>query len=318
MNSDKGNVRVSLVGAGVFGSYHAAKIAAIDAAQLLGVFDPDSARAADLASKHGVGAFNAFEDCLAGADAVIIAAPASAHFALCRDALSAGKHVFVEKPLALSAAEARSLAVLAAENSLVLQVGHQERYVCAAAGLFGRDRIPQRIECVRNVPYTGRCEDVSVVLDLMVHDIDIVRRLTGAAPVTVSAEGDETRLAAEVFLSSGTIATFNAARASASSDRRMTLVYEDGVIDFDFVRRSVSNSTSARIQSMFADAAAPKQIRDPLAYGAQLFIDGVIAGETHGVAGDDAAETVAWAEKIERAAGVRSQSRDRIGEVRFG
>ncbi len=298
-------VKLGVAGAGVFGSYHAAKIDALSSADLRGVYDTDSARAAALAAKFSTPVYSDYTTFLRDIDGVVIAAPAIAHFELCEAALNAGKHVFVEKPVAASAAAARALTQLAREKGLVLQAGHQERYVCDAIGLFSRKRLPQRIECVRHVPFTGRCGDVSAVFDLMVHDIDLIRRMTGAELLNASAEGNAEKVAAELFLSTGTLAVLSARRSAKISERRMTIVYDDGVIDFDFIRRTLSNTTDTAISSAFDAGAAPLAVRDPLAYGAELFANGVRRGKTLGVSGEDAAETVEWARNIEQAAGIK-------------
>ncbi len=297
-------LKLGVAGAGVFGSYHAAKIDALGDAALAGVYDTDHSRAEALASKFDARAFDDFGAFLEGLDGVVISAPAIAHFELGEAALNAGKHVFIEKPVATSTSAARALAKLAAEKRLVLQAGHQERYVCEAIGLFSRARSPQRIECVRHVPFTGRCGDVSAVLDLMVHDIDLIRRLTGADLLNVSADGDGEQVAAELFLSTGTLAVLSARRSAKTSKRGMTIVYDDGVIDFDFIRRTLTNTTGSPISSVFDAGAAPLAVRDPLAYGAELFANGVRRGKTLGVGGEDAAKTVEWARKIEQAAGI--------------
>lgn len=298
------SLRIGVAGAGVFGSYHAAKIDALEEAVLAGVCDTDADRAHALGEKHAVPAFDDFNMFLSNLDAVIIAAPASVHFELGEAALLAGKHVFIEKPLASTSTGARALVDLAAEKQLVLQVGHQENYVCEAIGLFSRRRAPQRIECVRHVPFTGRCGDVSAVLDLMVHDLDLIRTMTGADLLNASADGDANRLAAELFLSTGTLATLSARRSAKSSERRMTIVYDDGVIEFDFIRRTLNNTTSADISSVFDAGEAPLAVRDPLAHGAELFVQGVLAGKTLGVSGADAAVTIDWARHIEASAGI--------------
>ncbi len=299
-------LRVGVAGAGVFGSYHAAKIDALADVELAGLFDTDRDRAAALASKFTVGEYVDFDAFLENLDAVVIATPATSHFELGEAALNAGKHVFIEKPVATTHQAVQALVEIASSKNLILQAGHQERYVCEAIGLFSRDRAPQRIECVRHVPFTGRCGDVSAVLDLMVHDIDLIRRLTGAELLNVSADGDGDgeKVAAELFLSTGTLAMLSARRASKASERRMTIVYDDGVIDFDFVRRTLSNTTSAAISSVFDTGEAPLAVRDPLAHGASLFANGIRRGTTSGVSGEDAVKTIEWARNIEQAAGI--------------
>lgn len=297
-------VRIGVAGAGVFGSYHAAKIDALDGVRFEGVYDTDPGRAGALAAKHGVEAFSDYTRFLDHIDAIVIAVPAVHHFELGEAALLAGKDVLIEKPLSTTTAAARALVKIAKDCGRILQVGHQERYVCESTGLFSRERAPQRIECVRHVPFTGRCGDVSAVMDLMVHDLDIVQCLCRSAVMNVNAEGVHDNVAAELFLASGTIATLSARRSAKTSNRRMVIVYDDGVIEFDFIRRKLSNTTPAKISSLFDAGKAPLSVRDPLAYGAELFVKSIADRNAHGVAGDDAAEIVDWARQVERAAGI--------------
>ncbi len=307
------SLRMGVVGAGVFGSYHAAKLADSDLVDdrnvvFAGVYDTDATRALALAQKYNTKAYKTYHKFLQEMDAVVIAAPASDHFALCEAALLKDCHCFVEKPLALTVGDVDRLIALADTKNLVLQIGHQERYVCAAVGLFTRERAPVRIECVRRVPHTGRCNDVSVAFDLMVHDLDIVRQLSGADVSTVYATGNVDEISAELLLENGTVAVLEAARRSKVSERRMTLVYDDGVIDFDFIGRTISNTTPARLNGDILPDKAPLAIRDPLAYGAVLFIEAIRLSKVPVVSGNDGRVTVSWAQQIETAAQIGAVS----------
>jgi predicted dehydrogenase len=300
-------LRVGVAGAGVFGSYHAAKLADRDLVAdsnivFAGVYDTDAERAQALAQKFNTKTYQSYDAFLREMDAVVIAAPASDHFSLCEAALLKGCHCFVEKPLALTVSAVDRLVALADTKNLVLQIGHQERYVCAAVGLFSRERAPVRIECVRRVPHTGRCDDVSVAFDLMVHDLDIVRQLSGADLSTVYASGNADEISAELLLENGTVVVLEAARRSSVSERRMTLVYGDGVIDFDFIERTISNTTPAQLNGDISADKAPLAIRDPLAYGAALFVEAIRLSKTPIVSGHDGRVTVSWAQQIEQAA----------------
>ena len=299
-------IRIGVAGAGVFGSYHAAKFASRSDAALVGVFDVDGQRAALLAAKHGAEPFGDFHRFLDAVDAVVVATPASTHFQIAEAALKHGRHVFVEKPLALSVAAADALIDLAQAKTLVLQVGHQERYVCEAIGLLSRPIAPMRIECVRRVPYSGRCGDVSVAFDLMVHDLDIIRQLTKSDALNINADGSVDEITAELFFGNGTLVSVSADRRARDSERRMTLIYEDGVIDFDFVRRKYSNTTGATLREIAAHDQAPVALSDPLAYGAELFIGAVARNETPIVTGHCGRAAVAWACAIEQAANIPS------------
>jgi predicted dehydrogenase len=313
-------LKMGVVGAGVFGSYHAAKLADRDLVDdkdvvFAGVYDTDAECAQALAQKYNTKAYQTYHKFLQNMDAVVIAAPASDHFALCETALLKGCHCFVEKPLALAVDDVDRLIALADTKNLVLQIGHQERYVCAAVGLFTRERAPVRIECVRSVPHSGRCSDVSVAFDLMVHDLDIVSQLAGADVGTVYASGNADELSAELLLENGTVAVLKAARRSQVSERRMTLVYDDGIIDFDFIERTISNTTPAQLKGDISADKAPLAIRDPLAYGAALFIEAIRFSKTPVVSGHDGRVTVSWAQQIEQAAQIGAAQMDVEAEV---
>src|ERR1700753_1323039 len=165
-------LRIGVAGAGHFGRYHALKVAASDRARLAGIYDPDLERAKTVGWEAGAKEM-AFETMLAVADAVIVAAPAEAHFDLAAQALKAGKHVLVEKPIAATLAQGEELGSLAKARGLVLQVGHLERFSAAYQAMAGRIGAPLYIEATRIAPFKPRGTDVSVILDLMIHDLDL-------------------------------------------------------------------------------------------------------------------------------------------------
>src|SRR5579872_3649135 len=164
-------LRAAVIGAGVFGRHHAAKYAAIPGVQLTAVADPDAGARARAAADFNVSAVADWHELLGQADLVSICTPATTHAEIVRGFLNHGAHVLVEKPIATTTEEARRLIALARSRGLVLTVGHQERFVVSASGLLQIPGTPQSIECVREGPWTGRGADVSVVLDLMIHDL---------------------------------------------------------------------------------------------------------------------------------------------------
>lgn len=297
-------MKIGVAGAGVFGGHHCGKIAGHDQAELTGVYDIDADKALVQARKHGVAAEANFCELLEKSDAVIIAAPAIAHYELALEALRARRHVFVEKPIALTLEEADELIALATAQGLILQVGHQERYVAKAAGLFDRHRAPVKVDCIRHTAATGRCEDVSVVLDLMIHDIDLIRKLTGANIESVFAKGAANAAEAELTLDNGTLVALAASRHDGAPERRMTLVYDDGVVEFDFVNRKAANTTPSPLHACFDAEGAPLSFTDPLAFGAAAFITAIAEGRMPAVTGADGREALSWALQIEDAAGI--------------
>jgi predicted dehydrogenase len=178
------SIRIGVLGAGYFGRFHALKLASARGATLVGLHDADAARADLVAGEAGCPALSA-EALLAASDAVVIATPTRHHAPLATRALEAGRHVFVEKPIAATTKEADALVALASARGLVLMVGHIERHSAAIRTLrrsLGGRRL-QSIEAVRVAPFRPRSLDVSVVLDLMIHDLDLILSLV-PAPLT--------------------------------------------------------------------------------------------------------------------------------------
>jgi predicted dehydrogenase len=238
-------LRIGVVGVGHFGRYHALKVAASKRATLVGVHDPDTERAKAIGWEAGAPDLG-FDALLAAADALIIAAPAEVHHALAAAALRAGKHVLVEKPLAASLAEADDLAALAAARRLVLQVGHLERFSAAHAALSGRLGAPLYIEAVRIAPFKPRGTDVSVILDLMIHDLDLVLALVAAPIESVDAVGaavaspHEDIANARIRFATGAVAAITASRIAQRTERRMRIFARDGTMAIDFANRRLT------------------------------------------------------------------------------
>lgn len=181
-------LKAGVVGAGVFGGYHAKKYVELDGVELVAVFDIDLARAQALAEPLGARAFDDMAAFLAAIDVVTVATPAVHHAKAGLAALKAGKPVYSEKPLAVTPADADALVAAAAKAGLSLACGHQERVVFQAMGLLDIPEPPLRLEAVRRGTPSDRNLDVSVVLDLMIHDIDLALALCDGEPVTVEGE----------------------------------------------------------------------------------------------------------------------------------
>lgn len=238
-------IRVGIAGAGHFGRYHALKVAASDRAHLVGIHDPDAERAKTVGWEAGAPAM-AFETLLPAIDALIIAAPADAHYELAHAALSAGKHVLVEKPIAAELAQADRLAALARSTGLVLQVGHLERFSAAYRALSARTRSPLYVEAVRIAPFKPRGTDVSVILDLMIHDLDLVLALVDSPIEAVEAVGApiaspfEDIANARLRFANGAVAAITASRVSIRTERRMRIFARDAYLAADFSTRQLT------------------------------------------------------------------------------
>ncbi len=209
------------------------------------MYDIDTERAKTIGWEAGAPDMG-FSDLLAACDALIVAAPAEAHHALAADALRAGKHVLVEKPIAATLAQADELAALAAERGLVLQVGHQERFSAAFNALEGRLGAPLYIEATRIAPFKLRGTDVSVILDLMIHDLDMILSLVDSPIESVDAVGaavasEHADIAnARIRFQTGAVATITASRVAARTERRMRVFAQDGYMAADFANRSLT------------------------------------------------------------------------------
>jgi len=278
-------LRVGVAGAGVFGGYHANKYRQAADVDFVGIYDLDKARAEALAGQHGVKAFSGDElgDFLAAIDAITIATPAFAHAGIALKALEAGVHVYSEKPLAIKEDEGAAMVELAARNGLVLACGHQERAVFEAMGLYDVPETPLRLEAVRNGTASTRNLDVSVVLDLMIHDLDLALTLAGVDAGGLVAEGryriddgysavgaDE--VTADVDFENGMKAIFKASRMASERERTMRIVYPSGEVNIDLLNRRFENNTPFALNADFAEADIAK---DPLGTSVFRFLDAV-------------------------------------------
>lgn len=269
-------LRGGVIGAGVFGGYHARQYARLDGVRLAAVFDTHAERAAALAMPLGGRAFSDLEAFLAEVDVVTVASPASHHAEQAIAALNAGKPVYVEKPVAISVRDA--VDIQAAAGGLVVACGHQERVVFQAIGLLDTPEAPRFLEAIRHGPPSDRSQDVSAVLDLMVHDLDLALTIAPADPLTAEGEGrlgpsgrwDAAR--ADVSFENGFTAVFDVSRLAPERKRTMRVVYPSGEVEIDFVARSFRNTTPFALNPNFAETPGA---RDPLGASIEGFLKAV-------------------------------------------
>ena len=239
-------LRVGVIGAGHFGRFHAQKIAQSQRAALVGLTDVDAARAALVGRELGGVPAMGLADLLATAEAVIIATPAESHYDIACLALAQGRHVLVEKPMAATLDEADRLADAARAADRVLQVGHLLRYSPEHRAIASRIARPLYIEATRIAPFKPRGTDVSVILDLMIHDLDLVLSLVESEIESVDALGAAVSSAhedianARVRFANGCVATITASRISLKTERRMRLFSQEGYLSADFVARRLT------------------------------------------------------------------------------
>jgi len=238
-------LRAGVVGVGHLGALHAAKYRATDGVELVGVHDPDRARALEVAARTGCLAFASLDELLSAVDCASIAASTAAHYAAASAAIARGVHVLVEKPLAASLSDATMLVEAAARAGVLLQVGHLERFNPAFADLPSIVGHPRFIECHRLAPFAGRGTDTDVIFDVMIHDLDLIAFVVGRPLVTVDAIGvpvlsDHADIAnARLRFEGGCIANVTASRVSLKRERRLRIFQEDAYVAVDFDARSL-------------------------------------------------------------------------------
>jgi len=237
-------LRFAVIGAGRMGSFHAKKLASMADVELAAVIDPNAEAAETLARSLGTAARTDYRPILRALDAAVVAAPSAAHHAIASDLLNAGVHVLVEKPLCPRRDEADDLSILAHRRGLVLRTGHVERFNPAFAAVRREIGVPAFISARRESPYTFRSTDVGVVLDLMIHDIDLVLQLVGGPVQRVDALGlsvvgpHEDFAEARIVFQSGCTAVLTASRVSHEAVRRMQLWRSDRFATIDFAART--------------------------------------------------------------------------------
>jgi predicted dehydrogenase len=234
-----GKTRVAVLGVGYMGKFHAEKFAASPAAELAAVADADAARAAQVAGALGCAHATDYRTLLSGIDAACVAVPTARHFEVVRACLEAGVHVLVEKPLTRSLEEADALLALARARGLVLQVGHLQRFNPAFQALAGDRARPLFIDIERLAPFKARGTDVDVILDLMIHDLDLALALARAPVEAVSASGfrvltDAIDIAnARIEFADGCIASVSASRVSQAPVRKLRVFRHDSYVSAD-------------------------------------------------------------------------------------
>ncbi|MGD9981268.1 MAG: Gfo/Idh/MocA family protein [Hyphomonadaceae bacterium] len=304
-------LKAGVVGAGAFGRHHARKYVEDHRVALVGVMDHHDERAQMLADTHGVEPFYDVRALIERVDIVTIASPPSQHADAARAALEAGKHVLIEKPLATDVDEGAALVKLARDRKLVLACGHQERLVFEAIGLLGAPEKPLRIESVREGPWTGRSADVSVTLDLMVHDLDLALTLIGHKPerllATARPEHGRTADAIDARLAFGEAeAVFVASRIAPERRRFMRAVYPSGEVNIDFLARTFENTTGFPLNAAFAETRIGS---DPLGANVAQFIDAALGvAPRPAVDGEEALAVLELALAVDQATGLPSLS----------
>lgn len=293
-------LRAAVIGHGAFGRHHATKYSRMPGVELVGIADPCSDARRQAMGTHGVLTVPDWRSLLGEVDIVSICSPAVTHAAIVRAFLNSDTDVLVEKPIATSLTEADSLIALAERKNRVLTVGHQERFVFDRTGLLSYEDAPLEVDCWRMGPWTGRGADVSAVLDLMIHDLDLIHCMIPDDVADVEARGRagvsrrSDDVTARVFFDNGSQARLHASRISPVRRRGMRAVYPDGVIEIDFITRKVKNTTGRPLNDL--------QLDDPLGESISAFVAAARLGASSLVRPEEARRALETALLIEDAA----------------
>lgn len=302
-------VRAAVIGAGYLGRFHAQKYAAIEGVELVGVADPDESARSRVAAELGCGAYGDHRELLGRVEAVSVVTPTPSHHRVAGDFLRAGAHVLVEKPITVTVDEARDLIGLAAAGGKVLQVGHLERFnpvILALEGILDR---PRFIESNRLAPFKARGTDVSVVLDLMIHDIDLIQNIVGSPVASIDAVGapvfsGETDIAnARLRFENGCVADVTASRISMKAERKLRVFQEDAYLSIDLQQKVLTLVRKGAAPA--ADGTPKVEIEersfdqgDALRAEIEAFLDCVGTGRRPVVSGEDGLRALETAIRI--------------------
>lgn len=240
MNTSK-TINVGVIGVGHLGQHHAKHFSTLLNTKLAGLYDTDFARANEIAKKYNTTVYNTIEELLAKCDALSIVTPTTLHAEVAERCITAGKHVFIEKPITKTVAEADSLLTLSKNTDLIVQVGHIERLNPALLALKDFDLSPKYIDVQRLAPYTVRGTEVPVVLDLMIHDIDIILSLVKSPVKNMRASGvsimtNSVDIAnARIRFENGTVANLTSSRIAQNKVRKVKFFQRDMYVTIDFL-----------------------------------------------------------------------------------
>ncbi|MFO7784606.1 MAG: Gfo/Idh/MocA family oxidoreductase [Desulfatiglandales bacterium] len=299
MNSKQEKLRVGVVGVGHLGQYHVQKYAALHEAELVGVLDVDRAKADDVAQRCGTRAFQDLDSLLGEVDAVSLAVPTENHFEEALKILDRDVHLLVEKPITYRVDHAATLVESARRKSLILQVGHVERFSPPVIKMTSLLKAPLFIECHRMNVFTVRGTDVDVVLDLMIHDLDIVLNAVHSPVLELHAVGMKvltgtTDIAnARLIFGNGTAANLTASRVSNKTLRKIRVFQPDAYISVNCARRDISITRmngSLDIANRNPEVVTSKLTypeSDPLADQISSFVRAVLTGSDPVVSGED-------------------------------
>jgi predicted dehydrogenase len=297
-------LRVGVVGVGHIGRNHARLYSELPNADFTAILDTDVPKARALEQEFHVRSADSIEQFAENVDAASIATPTSSHFAIARQLLDLGKHLLIEKPITEDPAHATELARLASERGLVLQVGHVERFNPVLSALEERLTRPRFIEAHRLSPYPNRSTDVGVVLDLMIHDLEIILHLVRAPVETIDAVGvpvlsrGEDIANARLRFEDGCVANVTSSRISPERMRKIRVFQEDAYLSLDY--QSQTGEIYRRCASGISREDVPIEPEEPLKRQLASFIECAATGRAPKVSGFQATAALELAVEITR------------------
>lgn len=291
-------IRTAVIGVGYLGKFHAQKYATLENSELIGVCDTNMDVARTIASGHGVEAFPDYNEILDRVDAVSIVVPTQKHHEVAKACLEKGVHVLLEKPITSTVAQAQDLVNIARDNNVLLQIGHLERFNPAILALENVLNQPLFIESNRIAPFNPRGADVNVVLDLMIHDIDIILDVVGSPVKRIDANGvkvisqDIDIANARIQFENGCVANVTASRVSMKSERKMRIFQHDAYVTVDFQNKKlgVHRKGDGEMYPGIAEIESHEQVfeqGDALMSEIRSFLDCIQNGKSPVVSGED-------------------------------
>lgn len=305
-------LRAGVIGVGYLGRFHAQKYAALGDVDLVGIADVSRQRAEEVAAEVGTTAFIDYRELLGQVDLVSIVVPTQYHFPVAKDCLEAGCHILLEKPVTQTVEEADELIRMAADRRLVFQVGHLERFNPAILALKGVLKGPLFIESHRLAPFKPRGTDVNVVLDLMIHDIDIILNMVPSSVKLINSVGvpvlsHEVDIAnARLQFENGCVANVTASRVSREAMRKIRIFQPDAYISIDYQERKISifrkGGEGFPIPGLPNVTMEEKSFEQGDALRTEIiaFVDAVKTGSTPPVTGEDGKRALELALQINR------------------
>jgi predicted dehydrogenase len=302
-------MRTAVIGAGYLGRFHAQKYAAVERSRLVAIVDVNADNAGRVAAECGTEALSDYRDLLGKVDAVSVVTPTPSHREIAGAFLEAGAHVLVEKPITVSVDEANELIAIAARRRRVLQVGHLERFNSAILALDGILTVPRFVESHRLAPFKQRGTDVNVVLDLMIHDIDIIQNIVHSPIASIDAVGsrvfsDELDIAnARLRFENGCVANTTASRVSLKTERKLRLFQDDAYLSLDLHQKIM---TLIRKGGGIGADGLPQVLIDERSFGdgdalrseIEAFLEAAATGGAPVVSGEDGRRALATAIQI--------------------